>query len=114
MNTLKTIITIIAISLSTVFSTAATENNPEKVKKTLRSELVSLLGDNISLKIDKNYSAEILFIVNNANEVVVVSVNSKLEDFNKYAKSRLNYKKIAVKNIKKGEIYKMPIKINKK
>ena len=113
MKTLKTIITVIAISLSTVFSTAATENNPEKVKKTLRTELVSLLGNNIPLEIDKCYSAEISFIINNENEVVVISVDSKLSDFNKYAKDKLNYKKINVKNIKKGEVYKMPIKINK-
>lgn len=114
MKTLKTIITVIAISLTTVFSTTATEKNPEKAKKTLRSEVVSLLGNNIPLKIDKSYSAEISFIVNNANEVVVISVDSKLSDFNKYAKNRLNYKKVAVKNIKKGEVYRMPIKINKK
>ena len=114
MKTLKTIITVIAISLSTVFSTAATENNPEKVKKTLRSEVVSLLGNNIPLKIDKNYSAEISFIVNNANEIIVISVDSKLSDFNKYAKNKLNYKKVNVKNLKKGEFYRMPIKINKK
>ena len=114
MKSLKTIITVIAISLTTVFSTAATEKNPESTKNSLRTELVSLLGNNIPLKVDKSYSAEISFIINNSNEVVVISVNSKLSDFNKYAKNKLNYKKINVKNIKKGEVYKMPIIINKK
>jgi hypothetical protein len=40
-------------------------------------------------------------------------VDSKVSSFIKYAKSRLNYKKINTKNIKKGEVYRMPIKINK-
>ena len=114
MKTLKTIITVIAISLSTVFSVTATENNPTSIKKALRTELVSLLGNKIPLEIDKTYSAEISFIINNENEVIVTSVDSKLAGFNKYAKSRLNYKKINIKNLKKGEVYRMPIKIHKK
>jgi hypothetical protein len=113
MKTLKTIITVIAISLSTIFSVTATENNPTNTKTSLRTELVSLLGDKIPLKIDKTYSAEISFIINNENEVIITSVDSKLSGFNKYAKSKLNYKKINTKNITKGEVYKMPIKINK-
>jgi hypothetical protein len=114
MKTLKTIITVIAISLSTVFSVAATEKEPTNTNKSLRAELISLLGNNIPLEIDKSYAAEISFIVNNENEVIVISVDSKVSSFIKYAKSRLNYKKINTKNIKKGEVYRMPIKINKK
>jgi hypothetical protein len=114
MKTLKTIITVIAISLSTIFSVTATEKNPTSTKKELRTELVSLLGNKIPLDIDKSYSAEISFIVNNENEVIVISVDSKVSSFVKYAKTRLNYKKINTKNIKKGEVYRMPIKIHKK
>lgn len=114
MKTLKTIITVIAISLSTVFSVSATENNPTNTKTALRTELVSLLGDKIPLEKNKTYSAEISFIINNKNEVIVISVDSELSGFNKYAKMRLNYKKINTKNITKGEVYRMPIKINKK
>jgi hypothetical protein len=114
MKTLKTIITVITISISTIFSVTAAENNPTSTNKKLRTELVSLLGNNIPLEIDKSYSAEISFIVNNENEVIVISVDSKVSSFIKYVKTRLNYKKIYTKNIKKGEIYRMPIKINKK
>lgn len=114
LKTLKTIITVIAISLSTVFSVAATEKEPTNTNKSLRTELVYLLGDKIPLEIDKSYVAEISFIVNNDNEVIVIAVDSKLSSFNKYVKTRLNYKKINTKNIKKGEVYRMPITINKK
>lgn len=114
MNNLKTIITVIAISLSTVFSATATEKNTSDDKKTLRSEIVSLLGDSFPMEINKSSSAEISFIVNNKNEVIVVSVDSKVDEFKAHVKNRLNYKKINLKNIKKGEIYRMPIKINKK
>lgn len=114
MKSLKTIITVIAISLSTIFSIDAKENNPIDINEVLRTELVSLLGDKIPLKIDKSYSAEIIFLINNKNELIVISVDSKLSSFNNYAKTKLNYKKINIKNVKKGEIYRMPIKINNK
>lgn len=114
MNNLKTIITVIAISLSTVFSVAATEKNPTNNKKELRTEIVSLLGDKIPLEIKTLQTAQISFVVNNKNEVVVLSVNSKLKGFTNYAKRKLNYKKINTKNLKKGEVYMMPIIIKKK
>ena len=68
MKTLKTIITVVAISLSTIFSITATEKNPTDSNKALRTELVSLLGNNIPLEIDKSYTAEISFIMNTNSE----------------------------------------------
>lgn len=113
MKNLKTIITVIAISLATTFTTSATEGTPSDDKKTLRTEIVSLLGKKLPLEIDKSSTAQISFIVNNKNEVIVVSVDSKHSEFNSYVKSKLNYKKLDTKNIKKGEVYKMPIQLKR-
>ena len=113
MKNLKTIITIIAISLSTVFSVAATEKNPSKVNKQLRTEIISLLGDKIPFKVDKGSMAEVSFMINNNSELVVVLVDSEIEGLNSFVKNKLNYKKLIAKGIKKGEIYRMPIKIKK-
>lgn len=114
MKNLKTIITIIAISLATTFSTNATDNNPTNVNKKLRTEIVSILGDTIPLELNKSSEAEVSFIINNNNEVVVISVESSSKEFKSFVKSKLNYKKINETGAKKGEIYKMPVKINKK
>ena len=73
-----------------------------------------MLGNKIPLEIDKSSTAQISFLINNKNEIVVISVESEIATFNKYAKNKLNYKKINLKNIKKGEVFRMPIKINKK
>jgi hypothetical protein len=112
MRNLKSIITIIAISLATTFSTAATEKESSKITKKLRTELVSMLGDKIKMDIKKDTTAEISFMINNKNEVIVLSVDSENKEFSSFAKSKLNYKKINVKGIQKGEIYKLPVKIN--
>ena len=116
MKNFKTIITVIAISLSTMFSVAATESNPNKAKetKTLRTEISSFIGKNIPFELKKTATAKVSFIINNDNEVVVINVDSKVSELNAFLKRKLNYKKVTTKGIKKGEIYKMPLTINVK
>lgn len=111
MRNLKSIITIIAISLATTFSVSAADIEPSKITKNLRTEIVSMLGDKIPTEFKSTSSAEISFMVNNENEVVVITVDSKLNEFSSFVKNKLNYKKINVKGIKIGEIYKVPVKI---
>jgi hypothetical protein len=115
MKNLKTIIAILAISLATTFSTTATEKSPSKITKQMRTEVVSMLGNNLNIEFDTSTtSAEVSFMINSKNEIVVVNVKSKVNEFNSYVKNKLNYKKINVKGIKKGKIYIIPVKINKK
>lgn len=111
MRNLKSIIAILAISLATTFSTSATEKESSKITKKLRTELVSMLGDKIQAEIKTTTAAEISFIVNNKNEVVIVSVDSKVSSFSSHVKRKLNYKKINVKGVKKGEVYRIPVTI---
>ena len=111
MRKIKSIIAILAISLSTIFSVNATEVTPSKTKE-LRTEIISILGSKIPLKLEKSSTAEVSFIINNQNEIVIISVGSDVNVLNDYIKTKLNYKKIKVKGVAKGEIYKMPLKIN--
>lgn len=111
MKKLKSIIVILAISIATTFSVSANEVNPSKITKHLRNQIVSLLGEKVSLEIEKTGTAEVSFLINNKNEIVIISVDSKLSSFNSFVKNKLNYKKINTKGISRGEIYRMPIKI---
>jgi hypothetical protein len=113
MRKLKSIITILAISLSTIYAVNATEVNPSKTK-VLRTEIVSILGSKISIELNKSSTAEISFIINNQNEIVIISVDSNINKLNTFIKSKLNYKKVDVRGTIKGEIYKIPLTINVK
>ncbi len=113
MKNLKSIIAIIAISLATTFSTTATEKEPTKITKKLRTEIVSMLGNNVKLDIKNSSKAEVSFMINSKNEIVVVNVDSKVNEFNSYVKSKLNYKKLTLQGVTKGKIYRMPIKLKK-
>lgn len=113
MRNLKSIIAILLFSFTITFSANASEKDPSKVTTELRSEIVNILGNKIPLEVNSSSSAEVSFMINNKNELVVISVDSNLTSFNVFVKEKLNYKKIATKGIQKGEIYMMPIKINK-
>jgi septum formation topological specificity factor MinE len=109
MRNLKSIITIIAISLSTVFSTSASEKNPSKTTKELRTEIVSMLGKKIPIEFTKAEKVEVSFMINKQNELVVLSVDCNQTEFNTYVKNKLNYKKLNAVGAKQGEVYKVPV-----
>ncbi|TVZ55056.1 hypothetical protein OD91_0297 [Lutibacter sp. Hel_I_33_5] len=115
MKKFKLIIAIIAISMSTTFSASANDNDKRKSKKVvkteLRTQIINLLGTKMPFQIDKNVSAKISFLLNNSNEVVIISVDSNNETVNSFVKSKLNYQTVKVEGIKKGEIYKVPLKV---
>jgi hypothetical protein len=99
MRNLKLIIAIVGISIASTFSASATETNPVESTKQLRSQIISILGKKITLQIEKTGTAEISFLINNKNEIVVISVNSKLSSFNTFVKNKLNYNNIDTKGI---------------
>ena len=111
MKNFKTTLAVIAISLSTLFTATASENEPSKITSKLRSEIATILGEKIPLDVKQNINTEFTFMINNKNEIVIISVDSSISSFNSYVKNKLNYKKLAVKGLKKGEIYRMPVKI---
>ncbi len=114
MKNLKTIIAVIAISISSVVSVAAntnTEPTSKDSKTILRTEIVSLLGNHSYDLSDKTLEAQVSVMLNNKNELVVVSVNSNSETVTNYVKSKLNYKKLTVKGITKGTVYRIPLKM---
>ena len=112
MKNFKTIIAIIAISLSPMFSASVTAQNPKQEIKKLRTELAFFIGKNIPFELNKATTAKVSFIVNNKYEVVVLSVDSSISELNYFLKHKLNYKKITTKGIRRGEVYRIPLKIN--
>jgi len=114
MKNLKTIIAVVAIGLLTVLPASAntnTEPASKEAKTILRTEIVSLLGTHSYDLSDKTLEAQVSVMLNNQNELVVVSVSSDSETVTNYVKSRLNYKKVTVKGITKGTVYRVPLKM---
>ena len=116
MKNFKTIIAILAISIASVLPASAitnTEINPaSKAAKTiLRAEIVELLGHheyNFDIKV---LEAQVSVMLNNKNELVVLDVKTDSKTVAKFVKSKLNYKKVNVKGIKKRTVFRIPLKM---
>jgi len=52
-----------------------------------------------------------MFTLNDKSEIVVVSVNSDNDIGDSFVKSKLNYKKVKVKTLTPGKMYRLPLKI---
>jgi hypothetical protein len=114
MKKLKLTITAIALCFATL-TASATDAAPsnKKANEAFRSKIVSLIGSEAPsyLTEGKDVTAKLSLMLNNQNQVIVVSVNSKSGNVEEYVKSKLNYQKINVKGLKKGEIYHVPLTI---
>ena len=115
MKNLKTIIAVVAIGLLTALPAAANTNPTNPTSKTaktvLRAEIVSLLGNHKYDLYNETLEAQVSVMLNNQNQLVVVAVNSKNEVISSYVKTKLNYKRVDVKGIKKGTVYRVPLKM---
>jgi hypothetical protein len=113
MRKLKSIITILAISLSTIYAVNATEVNPSKTKE-LRTEIVIIYVDSNINKLNTFIKSKLNYKKVDVNEIVIIYVDSNINKLNTFIKSKLNYKKVDVRGTIKGEIYKIPLTINVK
>jgi len=100
---------IVALALFTLNISAA---EPIEPNKSLRSEIVSLLGDNLTFDFDQNeISIEVLFTVNRNGELIIISTDAPNEKTESLIKEKLNYKKVDFKANKPGEMFLLPLKI---
>jgi hypothetical protein len=112
MKTLKLFITLIALIFTVNVSFA--NEDPVKPSTQLRSELMDLIGTNSSFDMESDVTtAEVIFTVNKAGEVIVISVISDDERAVKHIKSKINYKKVTHRTTKPGEMYLLPVRIVK-
>ena len=89
-------------------------NTPEtKYSSQVRAKIVKLL-ENAPFQVSKDVNAQIEFLITKKGEIIVTNVSSNNEFVEGYVKSKLNYKKVAVKDNFKPHFYKMPLKIVKK
>jgi len=114
MKNFKLFILVLAISVSTAsFASTTINENPTKEdpKSELRQQIIDILGKTVN-QIDENkIKAEVVFTLNNKSEIVIISVNSKNENVDRFVKGRLNYKKVNVKTLNEGKVYHMPLTI---
>lgn len=90
------------------FATETAEINPGK-KLSIRIQ--ELLKKN-SFKVDADdLTAQVRFTINKEGELVVLSVDTDDANLEGFVKSRLNYQKVEVNQVKEGKIYVVPVRV---
>jgi len=88
--------------------------NPVTPTTKLRVEIVDLIGTECPYDYNKNEcTARVLFTVNTKGEIIVISVVSPNKSADSFIKNKLNYKKVAHRPKREGEVYLLPIRIVK-
>jgi hypothetical protein len=111
---MKTLITIIAVSLMSLTSSFAnTDPLEDDAKELLREQVVALL-ENPNIKVDNaSVSSTITFTINSNGELVVLDVVTKNTNVKQFVIKTLNYKKTALVPQNFGKVFKVKYTIEK-
>ncbi len=111
MKNLKTFAIALAIMISS--NTFASKDKPVTDKNSKSYELSKLLEDRY-LEIEKDYYGNVLFSVNEENQIVLHSVLSKDEFVRNYINEKLTDKFLTGTRWEVGKIYNLPVKMKMK
>ena len=107
MKTIKSI--VLALALVSATSLSANPIGDKKAKAQVEQQIGELL-EGPQFEIEKDCRASVSFTVNENNEMVVLSVETEDHRFERYVKSRLNYKKLDA-DLPGGRFYTVPLKL---
>ena len=106
MKSIKLLVLLVTFSLGS-FASTTPKDNPSNGQNLVKE--VTQLLDAPNFKITEDLTAQVTFMLNKNNEIIVVSVDTDSKGVEDYVKSRLNYKKIKFNPSKK--LFKMPFRI---
>lgn len=101
-------------TLALVFAVQVSAATPDPLAPSaqLRAELVDLIGPDCPFELNKNEcTAEVLFTVNSAGEIIVISIITENSDTEFHIKNKINYKKVSHRTSKPGEMYLLPVRV---
>ncbi|SIQ38638.1 hypothetical protein [Maribacter ulvicola] len=107
----KLSLVVVAVMLLATGNVFANDVKGENPTKNLSKQISEMLMENEFSAKDDDLTAQVRFTLNADGEIVVLSVNSKFARMESFVKSKLNYQKVNLTNIKEGKIYTIPVRI---
>ncbi|MEL4307496.1 hypothetical protein [Joostella sp. CR20] len=108
MKNLKIFLAVASMFVSTML---VANNDPKPVNKNVTKELSTILGTPSFRVSEDDMIANVHFLVNSKNELVVINVVAENDMVESYIKSRMNYKKVTPGTLKANEEYKVDVRI---
>lgn len=90
------------------------EKNPlTALEKEMRIEIVSLLATEfpVEMELETDILTRVSFLLNDANELVLISIHTPNPKVKTYLKRKLNYRTLKVKGVTKGKIFNFNLRI---
>jgi len=108
MKKLNVLLLAVAFTVSSVLSASTTPTKADRPANPLSEQISDLLKDPI-FEIEDEVMAEVTFMVNDQQEIVVLTVGTENTTVESFIKNRLNYQK--VENAQMGTAYEIPVRI---
>jgi hypothetical protein len=112
-NTIKVLMLVVAFTFSSVLA-ASTEPAPTTSESTsaISTEIGKLLK-NPKFLVEGDMVAKVKVVVNEDNELVVLSVTSDSDEFEGFIKGRLNYHELSFKLSTGQKTFVVPVRLTK-
>ena len=101
----------LAFSFASSVSVYATEPTDSTEPAKMISKQIGKLLEDPHFPIEKDEVAEVRFMLNDKNEIVVLTVDSTNNQVERFIKARLNYIKLGVQLEEKSKEYKVTVKL---
>ncbi|WP_396635145.1 hypothetical protein [Maribacter sp. R86514] len=107
----KLSLVVVAAMLLATGNVLANDVKGENPSKNLSTQISKMLTVNNFTIGDGDLTAQVRFTLNADGEIVVLSVNSQFDKMESFVKSKLNYQKVNLTEVKEGKIYTVPVRI---
>lgn len=107
----KISLVLVAAMLLSAGNILANDSKKSDPPKTLAVQIGELMEKNFLKVKGGDMIATVRFTLNNEKEIVVLSVDTDNVVLEEFVKGRLNYKKVDLKQYRKGKTYIVPVRI---
>ncbi|WP_055446604.1 hypothetical protein [Lacinutrix mariniflava] len=108
MKSIKMVLLVLAITFTGALNATT---NPTGIEPNVLANEITTLLKNPEFKVAEDLKANVTFMLNKNNEIVVISVDTESEQLENYIKNRLNYSKLKEGLVTTQKTYKIPVRI---
>jgi len=105
------LVAALLLSTGSVFANGPKKDAKASKKENLTEQITEILNSNNFNEKHQGHEAQVLFMLNSDQEIVVLSVDTEEEAFEGFIKSRLNYQEVDMSNFEDGKKYTVAVRI---
>jgi hypothetical protein len=105
------LVAALLLSTGSIFANDSKKDAKANKTENLSQQITKILNSNSFDEKHNGYEAQVLFMLNSDQEIVVLSVDTDQEDLEGFIKSRLNYQEVDLNNFEEGKKYTVSVRI---